>query len=260
MKKTLVRKIRRRLLKLRLQPIRVFCMHHVSDVYDPLTMWECDWVNTDTLKQWIDDMRRNGYQFISLPEAHHYLQHDFIRRRKYAVLTADDGFKTLQNILPWLVEQKIPITLFVNPKYIFEDAIGPNVQKKLDESHSTANSDIMYLKKEDIFKLQSPLLTLAHHGYEHFDSQKIDETTFRENIEKSIDSMKLFDSYLIPFYAYPYGNYNRQFDEIIFKHRLTPIYISGGVNYINTERIDRELISNERLENFTNKRVNELRS
>ena len=91
-------KVCRKWTKIRLQPIRVFCFHHVSDTFNKSYMWECDWVNTDVLKQWVLDMQRKGYQFVSLPEAHFHLQNDYMRCRKYAVLTADDGYKSLLNI------------------------------------------------------------------------------------------------------------------------------------------------------------------
>lgn len=240
-------KIHRKWTKIRLRPVRVFCMHHVSDVYDPKTMWECDWVNTDVLKQWIEAMQQQGYQFISLPEAHMHLQSDFIRCHKYAALTADDGFYSMLNILPWLEEQQIPITLFVNPKYIFEDAIGPNVQDKFNESHGTAASDTIYLKKADVIKLQSPYVTLAHHGYEHYDSRKIDAELFTKNIDACVESMRIFAPYVIPYYAYPFGHYSRKYDSIIREQGLTPLYVSGGENYDNSQFLDRELISNENI-------------
>ena len=103
-------------MKLRLQPIRVFCFHQVSDEYAPLTMWEEDWTQTELFKRNIQNLKERGYTFISLPEAYFKLKNDSFRREKYAVLTADDGFKSMLNILPWLIEQRIPVTLFVNPK------------------------------------------------------------------------------------------------------------------------------------------------
>lgn len=51
-------KIRRKLLKLRLQPIRVFCFHQVSETFD---------------------------------EAYEKWKHNWYRRKKYAVLTADNN-------------------------------------------------------------------------------------------------------------------------------------------------------------------------
>ena len=47
---TILHKLQNRWKKLRLQPIRVFCLHQVSDEFDPSQMWECDWVCANELK------------------------------------------------------------------------------------------------------------------------------------------------------------------------------------------------------------------
>lgn len=244
-----INRIRRKLMKLRLQPIRVFCFHHVSEQYDASYMWECDWVNTDVLKQAILELKNHGYRFISLPEARTRLQRDWFRYHKYAVLTADDGFKTLLNIVPWLIEQQIPISLFVNSKYIMEDGMGENVQERLDAAKDKIVSEDIYLNRADVMALQSSLVTYAYHGYEHCDEWKMDEDTFVRNVEQGEDKMHHIFPNIIPFYAHTYGHTRRGYDEILKAHGLVPVYVSGNVNYNDAEHIDRELISNERIQN-----------
>lgn len=245
----LIHRIKRKLLKLRFQPIHVYCFHHVSDTYDASYMWECDWVNTDVLKKFIIDLQQSGYTFISLPEAHERLKTDWLRRKRYAVLTADDGFKTLLNIVPWLIEQHIPITLFVNPKYILEDGIGENVQERLDAENGTASNEEIYLKKSDLDAIQSPLVTIAYHGYEHLDEWKMNERAFVQNVEQCGRLLPLLSLDVIPFYARTYGRSRKEYDTILKAHKLTSVHVSDGVNYNNPTRIDRELISNARLQN-----------
>ena len=106
---------------MRLQPIRVFCLHHVCEQFDADAMYACDWMALDEFKQKIIALRRQGYQFISLTDAYEYLKKDWFRRKKYAVLTFDDGYKSLKEVLPWLEKQKIPATLFINGKYLDDD-------------------------------------------------------------------------------------------------------------------------------------------
>ncbi len=113
-----IEKIKRKWMKLRLQPIRVFCLHHVCEQFDADTMYACDWMALDEFKQKINALRSQGYQFISLSEAYNHLKKNRFRRKKYAVLTFDDGYKSLKEVLPWLEEQKIPATLFINGKYL----------------------------------------------------------------------------------------------------------------------------------------------
>lgn len=241
-------KIRRKWTKIRLQPIRVFCFHHVSDAYKSSYMWEEDWTNTDVLKNFMMDMQRDGYTFISLPEAQAKLTNDTFRKGKYAVLTADDGFKTLLNIVPWLIEEQIPITLFINPKYIIENGIGENVQARLDKTRCAKGNEI-YLRKSDLDNMKSPLVTIAYHGYEHLDEWKMEERAFVQNVEKCERTLKVLPLEVIPFYAHTYGHAREEYNRILDNKKLTPVYVSGGENYADPTRIDRELISNERIQN-----------
>lgn len=245
----IVAKIRRNWTKIRLQHIRVFCFHHVSEAYDASYMWEEDWSNTDVLKNFINGLQQNGYTFISLPVAHAKLTNDIYRNHKYAVLTADDGFKTLLNIVPWLIEQNIPITLFVNPKYILEDGIGENVQERLDETKCAKTNEEIYLKKSDIDAINSPLVTIAYHGYEHLDEWKMDEHAFVQNVEQCERALQELPLEVIPYYAHTYGHAKAVYNSILASKRLTPVHVSDGANYNDSTRIDRELISNERLLN-----------
>ena len=237
-------------MKLRLQPIRVFCFHHVSEKYDAATMWEEDWTQTEALKQFVKELQNRGYVFISLPEAHERMKHDWIRRMKYAVLTADDGFKSLLNILPWMQEQKIPITLFVNPKYIVEEGIGENVQERLDETKGTITNQELYLQLSDVCKLESPLITFGYHGYEHLDEWKIDEPAFIHNLEQCINSMRAQFPNVISYYAHTYDHAKLANDEILQRLGITPVYTADNMNYNDANRIDRELVSNLRLLNY----------
>ena len=242
--KNVLNKIKRKWKKLRLQPIRVFCFHHVSGLYEPSYMWEEDWTDINRFKAYIIRLKNHGYSFISLTEAYEHIENDFFRKRKCAVLTADDGFRTIQNMLPWLEAQQIPVTLFVNPKYILEDAIGENVKERLKEPIS---SNELYLNIEDIQKISSPLVTFACHGYEHLDEWNIDENAFEQNVTKCVEAMHELPN-VIPFYAHTYGHSKEENDESLYKHGLIPVYVSGNKNYNDASHIDRELISNERLE------------
>ena len=93
--------IKRQLLKLRLQPIRVFCLHHVCKTYDGITMYQGDWMQIDEFKQKVLRMRQDGVEFISLTDAYNKITNDKFRNHKYAVLTFDDGYASLKEILPW---------------------------------------------------------------------------------------------------------------------------------------------------------------
>ena len=216
-------------MKLRLQPIRVFCFHQVSDTFDEGSMYRCDWLQTDDFKNKIIDLQDEGYTFISLPDAYKKMQNDVFRCRKYAVLTADDGWESLHNILPWLGERQIPVTLFLNPAY-FD---GKHYREKKGERYFLQN-EIEHLYEK------YPLLTIGSHGMEHKDATKLSVEEFSKSLRNSIDLLQKLPNY-VPFYAFPYGKYTNKSISIVNSMGVVPVLVSGGKNY-NTKKIylDRE--------------------
>lgn len=231
-------------MKLWLQPIRVFCFHHVSEQYDPLTMWECDWIQINLFKQKILRYRSQGIEFISLPKAYEKLKQDRLRREKYAVLTADDGYKSILNILPWLEEQRIPITLFINTKYLD----GKSWSAINEEQARRAKSDVdmekdvcpnLYMSKEELkCAAAMPNVTIGMHGHEHLDAIKQTQDEFRGNVQKCQEALKGIP-HIIPYFAYAWGSHNAETDEVLSALKLLPVLASGNLNYNNTKYIDR---------------------
>ena len=223
-------KIRRRFIKLRLQPIRVFCFHVVTDVYDSQTTWECDWIQTNSFKQKILELQHNN-EFISISEAYRHINHDIIRRKRYCVLTCDDGIASVKQILPWLYEKNIPITLFVNPAC----CIG--------ESHR--EKPMSFLTTDDllsIHKMYNGLVIIANHGYDHSDCTKLQPQEFRQRIRLADAFFKELLPEKSPFFAYPCGIHSATTDSILYEELLIPVYCDGLVNYNESTVIHRELL------------------
>lgn len=233
-------RIARKFIKLRLQPIRVFCIHNVSDCFDADSMWPCDWIQTEVFKRTLLDLQ-NKYTFISLMEAQRHLRRDIIRSMKCAVLTADDGFSSLKNIMPWLEERQIPITLFINPIVWDGKTVGQNLNPLPVSTENNGAKDV-YMLTKDLKAFQSPLVTFGYHGYEHIDESVETYETFVANFEKCRKAMESLDN-VIPFYAHTYGRTTKQNDEYLIKQMITPVYVNGGKNYNQWKKIDRELLS-----------------
>ena len=215
-------------MKIRLQPIRVFCLHHVCECYDEERMRLCDWMTLDNFKQKVLDMQAKGYEFISLTVAHQYLQNDCFRTKKYAVLTFDDGYKSLLEVLPWLEKQNIPATLFVNGKY-------------LDGKSYRESPKEQYLTYEELSALNSPLIEIGHHGWEHTDATKMTKNELRESVHKNIEILSSHPRY-ISFWAYTWGRYTTETNQILGTKKIIPIYVNGMKNYTNEGFINRELL------------------
>lgn len=230
--------------KLRLAPIRVFCLHHVCEHFDAESMHDGDWIALDEFKQKILAMQQARVQFISLLEAHRLLKatstpytlhSTLFRFRKYAVLTFDDGYASLKDVLPWLKEQGIPATLFINGKY-------------LDGVSYRENPNEKYLTKHDLDKIaqEYPLITIGHHGWEHTDAWKMDEVASIDSVEKNVAALSNMPNY-IPFWAYTWGHYGRFVHRELRKRDVIPVFVDGAVNYNDVNCIHRELLDNYKL-------------
>lgn len=237
-------KLHCKLRKLGKSPIRIFCIHNVSDCFDADSMWPCDWIQTDVFKRTVLELQKQ-YTFISLKEAQRHLHRDIVRFRDYAVLTADDGFSSLKNIIPWLEERQIPITLFVNPIVWDGKTVGHNLKSLPVSTENNGVKDV-YLLPEDLKAFQSPLITFGYHGYEHIDESVETYDTFVDNFEKCRKAMEILDN-VIPFYAHTYGRTTKQNDEYLIKQGITPVYVNGGKNYGVSQYVDRELLSRQNI-------------
>lgn len=226
--KTFIDKVKRKWTKMRLRPIRVFCLHYVCKKFDADTMYPCDWMDIDVFKKKIKDLQNLGYQFISLTEAYQHLQNDWIRTKKYAVLTFDDGYKSLLEVLPWLEEQGISSTLFINGKY-------------LDGKSYRENPKEQYLTYDELFALNSPFIEIGHHGWEHTYIPNMTSEELEQSIRKNINLLSSHSRY-IGFWAYTCGLYNQNSMYAFSAHKIIPVKIEGSKNYYWVGSIDRELM------------------
>ena len=92
MMRDLINRIQRKWMKMRLQPIRVYCLHHVCAKFDESAMYACDWMQIDEFKSKVSAMRTDGVEFISLSDAYSKMANDKFRKAKYAAITFDDGY------------------------------------------------------------------------------------------------------------------------------------------------------------------------
>lgn len=233
MKRSFFQRLKQHVSRLFVHPIPVFVFHQVSDVFEPETMWECDWTQTDAFKQRILTLKKK-YTFIPLTEVKRHLAQDKWRFKNYASLTADDGWASLKNILPWLVEQKVPVTLFLNPSC-------------LDGKHWNSRETDKLLTREDIFRIVEqgkPYITIASHGWTHKSSLHMPMDEFMESVDKS---EKALDEILakVPFFAYVSGLSDKGQADYMRGRGLTPVYVDKRVNSRDPSLIHRYCIDGE---------------
>ena len=221
-------KIKRKLQRLRLQPIHVICLHHVCAEFDPESMNACDWMQIDEFKSKVQAMQQDGVEFISLSDAYRHICDDWIRCEKYAVLTFDDGYASLKEILPWLEMQYIPATLFINGKYLD----GKSYRKNPKES---------YFTKDELFGMIAPSIEIGNHGWEHNRVTNMKENEFAESVARNMSTLQNHPNY-VPFWAYTYGEHTNKTDDYLHRQGIVPIYIDGMKNYNDSNVIHRELL------------------
>lgn len=228
MRNGLIHKIRRKLIKLRLQAIRVYCLHHVCAEFDAESMNAGDWMQIDEFKRKVLALRQDGVEFISLTDAYQHICEDWIRCKRYAVLTFDDGYASLKEILPWLEDQNIPVTLFINGKYLD----GKSYRKNLKER---------YLTHDEIFVMTSSLFEIGSHGWEHVRATEMEDGEFEKSIELNMTLLAKHPRF-IPFHAYTYGDCSTPTDNVLKTRSLIPVYINGMKNYNDKNAIHREML------------------
>ena len=230
----LIYKIKRRWMKLCLQPIRVFCFHQVSKTFDASTMYLSDWTQIDQFKSNILRLKEQ-YELISLEKAIQKLKHDIYRTKKYAVLTADDGWASLKNILPWLAEQQIPITLFVNPAYL-----------RGEETRENGMNELLKWDELNVILSQYPNISIASHGWNHTLCIDMPDEEFEKNVVRSHNFLRQYDQY-IPFFAYPCGRFRNSQNAILRRKGMTPVYMDGEKNFNDNTMVHRELLDGQNL-------------
>lgn len=228
------------------RPISVFVFHHVSKTRDSLICAEEDWTQLDVFKRNLMHLKER-YTFISLQEAIDHLQKDKIRLKDYAVLTADDGLRSTYEMLPWLIKQNIPITLFICPKYLDGHSYIPIDEQRVHAQYPNVDmTDVaarMFITSEQLRSIQSPLITIASHGYAHADAVKLTMDEFEEDVLSARHAIENHPLYQ-PFFAYTWGHHSVATDEMLQKYNLIPVLCDGKKNYTGNGMISRKCIDN----------------
>lgn len=230
--KKFFKRVRRKVLHLRLAPVRVFCFHVVEDQFNPETTWEGDFIQTDRFKEFILRLASEGYRFISLTDAYRHISSDYIRTKKYASITFDDGVSSVTKILPWLAEHAIPVTLFVNPGFLLGEKREDKQMNLLSLSELEDLTD-EYKNKE--------VITVGNHSYRHDDCSALSADALRSDLTRSETVLAEIRT-RIPYFAYPCGIRTNITDRIVREAQLIPVLCDQQKNYDDPSVIHREII------------------
>ena len=242
--KEIFRKIKRKWKKILLHPIHVFVVHNVSASYSSFQGPKEDWISVNDFQQSIIKLQRI-YTFISLEEALEHLKHDVIRLKDFAVLTADDGYHSVYEQLPWLINNNVPITLFINPKYLDGKSYSEHIWRFVHNAHPEISEAVFvkdrYMSVSELHSIVSPLVSIGSHGYEHIDNAQMNDEEFNADIDKTFDEINLSHS-VIPFHAYPFGKYSAGNEKVLKEKEICPLLADGWYNINDATKIHREYL------------------
>jgi peptidoglycan/xylan/chitin deacetylase (PgdA/CDA1 family) len=265
--------VRRRIDNWWSRPIAVFVNHQVSALFTPGIDCDSDWSSVDLYENNIAWILEN-YEVISLDKAIHLIESGSKIKKKYAVLTFDDGYASVLNALAILERYDLPATLFINSAYL-DNALYSSVnaynyiKAQPDEKRANLPKELVkaceYLEKEpssdeykqavriinenikhiqpagqvyltyhELQSLNTNLFTIALHGDEHLMSTFLTDQEFIENVNKNIVALKNLSNYK-PYFAFPFGNTDDIKNNIVESIGLKPV-LCNGITYKRKDR------------------------
>jgi peptidoglycan/xylan/chitin deacetylase (PgdA/CDA1 family) len=169
-------------------------------------------------------LHKNYYQVISISDAVKYLVADGTHKKKYAVITFDDGYHDFyESAFPVLKKFNFPATVFLPTRFIDERRLKFNGRECLnwDEIRKLSSQDIIF----GSHTVSHPkLIFLKEEGLEHELSQS--KTNIEDNIGKSIESFS---------YPYAFPERNRKFVKSLRNILIKCGYATGVSTSIGTE-------------------------
>ena len=237
-------KIRRKIQKMMLHPIRVYVVHNVSAAYSTKQGPKEDWMSVEDFRHTITELKKWS-TIISIEEAVQHLKNDWIRLKDYVVLTADDGYQTVYGQLPWLIENEVPITLLINPKYLDGKSCSAHLWEYVHAQHPEIKVEEFvkgrYMTSKELSSITSPFVTIGSHGYEHTDNGEMSEDEFRAYMEKAIKEIEKYHAFA-PYHAYPWGKYSETSDRVLKEMGIIPLRADGWYNVEDSNQLHREYL------------------
>ena len=176
--------------------IVILCYHGVSKD----AKWKVDVKKSEFVKQ--IKKKKKKYEFRDILWLENYLNSDQKLEKNTAIITFDDGYKSVMEVSTAFSQYKITPSLFV-----LSDT------NKVDDSE--VGTKVKFLTKSDIRKLKTMGWIFANHGATHANFSKLGKIDLkREIVDSKLTLEKLLED-SIKYFAYPKGNYNSNAIELV---------------------------------------------
>ena len=252
--------------------VTILNMHQISSDFQRGIHLPYTWTSKKALEKALKNLKRE-FEFISLSEINSTL--DNRPTKNYAVVTFDDGDKGVLEAIPILEKLDIPCTLFINTAYLDDKAgswidclayaqrhvvpkeildslnslrkeiIPSNYQlhrKKVEDYfNSLPNRPTKYLTKDQLWQINSSLVTVGLHGHEHQRQSMMPMEWNKANLEKCFEILSKHPRF-VPFYAIPFGKSEDWNMDVVRDASNLGLIIcthSGGVNFTKSPILKR---------------------
>lgn len=169
----------------------------------------------------IDYLLQNNYNFLTYKKL---INGEFNYCQKNVLISFDDARKGVYITGKRIVQdKKIPIMMFVAPKYQNEKAalnIGDNISE--------------FMTWDEIGEwFDSGGMEIGAHSYSHIDMTGLLDEQIEEEIEKCNESLKSNLGIKCRDFAFPYGKYRKENISVLKKYYDTISTLGSGLNYKN---------------------------
>ncbi len=164
-------------------------------------------------------LKENNYNVISLDKLLWHIENKKPFPEKTVVITIDDGYKSTMKAFQVLKKYNFPFTVF-----LYMEGVGRYPD---------------YLTKEQLDQLKKyPKVTFGNHSYAHLRFgrllKKMSKKEFKkfviEDTEKAEKRFKKLIGYKPVYYAFPYGEYNKIYIEILKKRGYKALFTQDPAN------------------------------
>lgn len=196
---------------------RVFALHSMRP-----RLLDFSAISVETVRQLVSCIRANGLQIASLSEA--------TGNDGKVAITFDDGYDDIFELLPYLRDEKIPITVFVPTAFIGRGNSWDSFLVSGKRRH---------LNEAQIVDLAKSGVQLGSHTHNHVDLTLLSDQEIERELKVSKGILQSLTGQPINEIAYPFGNWNDRVIDIAKKtgylHGLTTD--PGSTNSFNIGRI-----------------------
>lgn len=172
-------------------PIMVLLYHRVANVHP--NSWTIDWDRFRYQIEWL----QQHFEIVSLAEAQRRIAAG-TNSKPTACITFDDGYaENCEKAIPWLIEQRLPVTYFVASDNVLAGRPFPHdVQRQCPLAPNSA---------DEIIAMSEQGIEIGAHTRSHADLGNVTTEDLIDEIVGSKNDLEALLDKPVRYFAFPYG-------------------------------------------------------